>query len=182
MDGQDFIKSVGESFLGRLSISSLQELADETTRESFEDLIHQLNADAGAIWVLEKNELDELTIAVNVGARGSSIEGAVSQRLNSGLVSKSFREEILIHDEGTFQDPEQSVAVDMELGQRTNYQIAMPFYMFGQKVGAVTVVQISTPEKPTRNEWGFDDECVVNFQHWVAVAQRLFEYARVRQG
>ena len=181
MNGPHCVEEIGRSFIKELSVQSLQKLADQTVRESFGDLIHRLQADAGAIWVLEHNEPDELTIAVNVGEHSDSVEGNVSQGLTSGLVSKSFREETLIRDEGTFSDPEQSVSVDMKLGQRTNYQLAMPFFMFGEKVGAVTAVQISTLEKPTRSEWGFDEQCVDNFRHWVAVAQRLLEYARVVQ-
>jgi hypothetical protein len=180
MSGSD-IKAIGVSFLQDVSVTSLKELADDTFRKSFEDLVHQLNADAGALWIIDKEKPEELTIAVNVGSRGSSIEGHISQELSSGLVSKAFREETVVHDEGAFRDPEKSYSVDVTLGQMTNYQIAMPFFMFGQKVGAVTAVQVSTLEAPSRNDWGFKQDCVERFSHWVAVAQRLLEYSQVRR-
>lgn len=174
-------KAIGQKFLSDLSVASLQALAVESTRKSFETLLQHVQADAGAIWVVDKNATDALTIAINVGARGSEIEGHVSQALDKGLVSKAFREGSLIHDEGSFRDPEQSLSVDLELGQLTNYQIAMPFMMFGEKIGAVTVVQVSTLEKPLRKQWGYTAECVEEFRNWVVEAQRLFENECVNQ-
>lgn len=178
---EDKKQEIGQSFLKSVSVSRMQELAVPSSRKSFEDLLHQIKADAGAIWIVDKDQTDALTIAVNVGARGSSIEGNISQSLDRGLVCKAFREDTLVHDQGTFFDPEQSRSVDMRLGQQTNYQLAMPFFMFEHKIGAVTAVQVSTLENPLRKEWGFTDQAVEDFQHWVAVAQRLFEYECVNQ-
>lgn len=167
-------------FLQQVSVSKLSDLADEKIRMSFEDLLHHVNADAGAIWLVGSDG-EQLTIAVNVGARGSSIEGNVSQNLDSGLVSKAFREKAIVCDEGTFRHEEQSLDVDMELGQLTAYQIASPFSMFEQTIGAVTVIQLTTAENTSRREWGFDDEASESVSRWVSVAERLFEYEALKQ-
>ena len=167
-------------FLNDLSVDRFSALADEAIRASFEDLVSQLGGDAGAIWIVDKSRPEELAIAVNVGARGSQIEGSVSQDLKSGLVSKAFREKLLVHDKGVFRDREQSMDVDMKLGQYTVYQIAGPFSMFGDTIGAVTIVQLSSVENAGRSDWGFDEKAVEMFANWSAIASRLFEYAVVK--
>ena len=169
-----------DSYFDTLSVESFGSLADSTIRESFDDLLGNINADAGALWIVEHDKPDELTIAVNVGAKGSTIEGNVSQGLDTGLVSRAYRELELVHDQGAFRHPEQSMDVDMQLGQYTAYQIACPFQMFDKTIGAVTVIQLSSAENAGTREWGFQDEAVTSFTRWVAVAQRLFEYARLR--
>ena len=169
-----------ELFLNDLSVDRFGALADEAIRASFEDLVSQLGGDAGAIWIVDKSNPEELAIAVNVGARGSQIEGNVSQNLKRGLVSKAFREKRLVHDKGVFRDREQSMDVDMKLGQYTAYQIAGPFAMFGDTIGAVTIVQLSSTEKAASRAWGFDEKAVEMFANWTAVAERLFEYAAIK--
>ncbi|MEM7452991.1 MAG: hypothetical protein AAF456_01425 [Planctomycetota bacterium] len=174
------IQSQIDSIFDSLSVDSFGSLADSTIRDSFDDLLTRLNADAGALWIVEHDKPDELTIAVNVGARGSTIEGNVSQGLDTGLVSRAYREKELVHDQGAFRHPEQSMDVDMQLGQFTAYQIACPFQMFDKTIGAVTVIQLSSAENATTREWGFQEEDVTSFTRWISVAQQLFEYARLR--
>lgn len=175
----EHLQKSADAFLQQDSVSKLGDLADEEIRSSFEDLLHHVAADAGAVWIVGKDN-EELTIAVNVGARGSSIEGSVSQGLDSGLVSKAFKEETMVRDEGAFRHREQSLAVDMKLGQLTAYQIACPFSMFGKTIGAVTVVQLSTPQNAGKREWGFDEEAANSVTRWVSIAQRLFEYEALK--
>ncbi len=169
-----------DSFLNDLSVDRFGVLADEAIRASFEDLVSQLGGDAGAIWIVEKSKPEELTIAVNVGARGSQVEGNVSQNLERGLVSKAFREKLLVRDKGAFRDREQSMDVDMKLGQYTAYQIAGPFSMFDKTIGAITIVQLSNSQNASGRNWGFDQQAAEMFANWSTVAERLFEYAAIK--
>jgi hypothetical protein len=164
--------------LNQLSIDTFKELADEVTRASFGDMVRQLGGDAGAIWIVDKSKPQELVIAVNVGAQGDSIEGKVTQSLDSGLVSKAYTEKQLVHDEGAFRHPEQSMDVDMQLGQYTAYQMASPFNLFGETIGAATVIQLAST-KSANGEWGFSKEAVQSFRTWVPVLQRLLEYSAI---
>ena len=171
-----------DAFLNSVSLEKVQQLADEVIKESFEDLVHGVGADAGAIWIVDPDQSSEITIAVNVGARGSEIEGEVSQNLDSGLVSKAYKQEELISDEGVIPHAEKSLDVDQQLAQMTLHQIAAPFKMFGKTIGAVTVVQFVTATGAQKKEWGLREDATESFQRWVAVAERLFEYKCLESG
>lgn len=166
-----------DAFHQSVSVETISKVADDVFRHSLENLIRQTNADAGAIWVADQKTPDALTIAINAGDKGKTIEGNVSQQLESGLVSRAFKEEIFVHDNGVFRSADQSSDVDMQLGQFTTHQMASPFQVFGKTIGAVTAIQLTSLKKPTRKEWGFDEDAVQSFKSWVAVAQRLAEYA-----
>ena len=157
-----------------LSLDNIRTVADEVIESGFENLLKFIHCDSAAIWLKNPAE-DKLTIAFNVGGRGKELEGQVSQSLDSGLVSKAYREQQMICHQGIFNHKEQSSQIDMELGQMTAHQIAAPFKLFGQLVGAVTAVQIISSEKPRTSGWGFDDEMCHRFTNWVQVAERLFE-------
>ena len=165
-----------QSFLSSLSIERFNGLADSVIKGSFEDFLAQINADAGAIWIVGDQDSDEITISVNVGARGSSVEGKISQNLDSGLVSKAYRENKIIGDEGVISHSEKSFDVDAKLGQMTVHEIAGPFKLFGKTIGAVTVVQMVIDANVKNKQWGFSENAVEMFGRWVEVAQRLFEY------
>lgn len=169
-----------DTFLQTISVASLRALVDDVFRQSFKILLEQTGADAGALWVLESANPDNLTIAVNVGDKGESIEGNVSQTLDSGLVSRAFKENVFVHDEGAFRSSDQSMDVDMQLGQYTTHQMASPFQVFGQPIGALTVIQLSSTKDAQGREWGFSDSASQAFQSWVPVAERLVEYSVVR--
>ena len=178
MSCDKFQKEV-DSFLQSVSVEAIGKIADQVFRKSFEELLCHCGADAGALWVVEKDAPDSLTIAVNAGDKGETIEGKVSQQLDSGLVSRAFKESTFVHDDGLFRSKDQSMEVDMQLGQVTTQQMAIPFQMFGQTIGAITVIQLSSSNGVTRREWGFKDDSVQAFQNWLPVAQRLAEYAVV---
>lgn len=173
-------ETAARSFLNSVSLDSIRELANEVIKESFEDHVERLRGDAGAIWVVDQSNPEEITIAVNVGARGSSIEGSVSQNLESGLVSKAFKEEQLICDEGVLPHNEKSFDVDQELEQMTLHQIAAPFRIFGKTIGAMTVAQFVTAETCAKRTWGFDQEAKESFRRFSAVCERLFEYEVIK--
>ena len=173
---QDDKSAAVESFLNSISIDQVSALADLVIKDSFEDLLAQLNADAGAIWVVGTDSDDEITIAVNVGLRGNAVEGNVTQKLDRGLVSKAYREGQIIGDEGILPHAEKSIDVDSKLGQMTVHQIAGPFQMFGKTIGAVTVVQTVTGSSARKKQWGFSENAEQFFRRWVEVVQRLFEY------
>lgn len=169
-----------DSFHQSISVETIGGVADQVFRDSLEDLIRQTKADAGAVWVADKESPDSLTIAINVGEKGDAIEGNVSQQLESGLVSRAFNEGVFVHDDGVFRPADQCLDVDMQLGQFTIHQMASPFKMFGKTIGAVTAIQLSTATNPpAQRAWGFDDDSVRAFQCWVSVAQRLAEYSIV---
>ena len=165
------------SFQSNISVDSFSGLADSTIRQVFEEIVQSLGGDAGAIWIVEPADPDKLVIAVNVGSRGSSLEGEVSQSVNSGLVSKAYREGTIVHDQGAFQHPDQSIQVDQQLGQYTAYQVALPFSMSGKRVGAATIIQLS--DGSPKRQWGFTPESVESLQRWAPALERLFEYAVV---
>lgn len=167
------------SFQKNISVDSFGSLADATIRQALEEIVQSLGGDAGAIWIVEPADPENLVIAVNVGSRGSSIEGEVSQNVDSGLVSKAFREGKIVHDQGAFQHPDQSAQVDQQLGQYTAYQVAAPFSMFANKIGAVTIVQLS--DGSPKRQWGFTPESVESLQRWLPAIERLFEYAVITQ-
>jgi hypothetical protein len=169
-----------DAFLNSVSVETVGKLADNVFRNSLEDLIRQTGADAGAVWIADEKTPDSLTIAVNVGDKGESIEGNVSQQLESGLVSRAFKEDVFVHDQGVFRSPEQSMEVDLQLGQLTTHQMACPFKMFGKTVGALTVIQLTSLKGKPRREWGFDEAAVNAFQCWAPVAEKLAEYSVVR--
>lgn len=174
---------VADTFLNSVSLESVRQLADSVIKESFEDLVARVGADAGAIWIVDPEQSSEITIAVNVGARGSEVEGEVSQNLDSGLVSKAYKQEQLISDEGVIPHAEKSFDVDQKLAQMTLHQIASPFKMFGKTIGAVTVVQFVTATSGAeKKDWGLREDATESFRRWVAVAERLFEYQCLKSG
>lgn len=176
-------EAVVDAFLNSLSLDSVRQLADSVIKESFEDMVAGVGADAGAIWVVDADQDAEITIAVNVGARGSEIEGEVSQNLDSGLVSKAYKQEQLISDEGVIPHAEKSFDVDQQLAQMTLHQIASPFKMFGKTIGAATIVQFVTASSGTQKKnWELREDAIESFRRWVAAAERLFEYECLKSG
>jgi len=165
-----------QAFLDSVSVERINALADSVIKNSLEELLVRMNADAGAVWVVEGDSAEEITIAVNVGLRGEAVEGTISQNLDRGLVSKAYREGQIIGDEGVLPHADKSIEVDAKLGQMTIHQVVGPFQMFGKRIGAATVVQAVTGENAGRKQWGFNENAVESFGRWVEVAQRLFEY------
>lgn len=156
--------------------------ADSLVRRAFENLLSQIQAHAGAFWIpVEYEGKPCLVIAVNVGDRGSEIEGTVFQSLDSGLVSKAYRDAEVVCHQGIFKHSQQSAEVDKELAQLTAHQIAAPFFLFGHKVGAVTAIQSMAGGIAHRTKWGFDQDAIDQFKIWVEISQRLFEYNVLRQ-
>ncbi len=166
----------------KVTVEGFRELADPVIEQSFKTLLDQINADAAAVWLKDGAAGSEvLTIAYNIGGRGSELENQVSQSLDSGLVSKAFRESSTICHEGLFCHQEQSHEVDRQLHQLTAHQIAAPFSIAGNQVGAVTAVQIQDERSGNRTEWGFEHADVSAFENWVAIMERLFELNLRRQ-
>ena len=166
--------------LSQISVGSFQQLADDNFRKSFDDLVRRNGADAGAIWIVEHDNPQVLTIAVNVGEKGDSIEGEVQQVIETGLVSRAYKDKEFVHDQGAFRNAEQSDSVDRQLGQFTAHQMALPFNVFGNTVGAVTLIQLATPQNVAGREWGFNEAAENSFQCWTSIAQQLIEWAVVR--
>lgn len=179
---QEFVSSSVASFVASPALTTFQKLADSFVRESFEKLLVKIQGHAAAYWLIDRqDEVDGLTIAVNVGDRGEEIEGEIFQPLDHGLVSEAFNKNETICHQGMFRPKKQSVEVDRELGQVTSHQIAAPFEMFGQKIGAVTVIQSLAAGVAQGTDWGFDQPAIDEFNDWVRLSERLLEYNFVRQ-
>jgi hypothetical protein len=159
-----------------VTVDNFRDLADPVIENSFRMLLKTIDADAAAIWLVNTSDRGQvLTIAYNVGGRGAEIEKKVSQPLDSGLVSKAFRESATICHDGFFSHKEQSSNVDTELHQLTAHQIAAPFKIAGTLIGAATVVQVQDAKSSSRIHWGFEKPAIELFENWVAVTGRLFE-------
>ena len=165
-----------------LDLDALKSLSDDVIEGSIENLNELVSGHATAIWMREEKDGEEvLTIAYNVGGKGEEVEGVVSQSLDSGLVSKAFNDDETICHQGFFKHKEQSSSVDKELGQITAHQIATPFKLFGQGVGAVTVIQTLAAGIEANSEWGFENSDIENFEAHVRVLERLFELNVIKQ-
>jgi hypothetical protein len=179
---QEFVSSSVASFVASPTLTTFQKLADSFVRESFEKLLGKIQGHAGAYWLIDRqDDVEGLTIAVNVGDRGAEIEDKIFQPLDHGLVSEAFNKNETICHQGLFRPKKQSVEVDRELRQVTSHQIAAPFEMFGQKIGAVTVIQSLSGGVAKGTDWGFDQPAIEEFNNWVRLSERLVEYNFVRQ-
>jgi hypothetical protein len=176
------IETAANSFLSDLQTSSLKSYSDDVIDNCIRNLIDQVNGHAVAIWLEEqKEEGDVLTIAYNVGDKGHEVEGVISQSLESGLVSKAYKQNETICHQGFFKHKEQSTKVDQKLGQITAHQIAAPFQLFGKTIGAITVIQTLAAGFEQHSNWGFDQADINHFEASVEVIQRLFELNIIRQ-
>ncbi|MEM9410515.1 MAG: hypothetical protein AAGA30_05345 [Planctomycetota bacterium] len=174
----DAVKNATEE----INVSNLKSLADDVIEKCMEQLISHVNGHAVAVWMPESKDGQEvLTIAYNVGGKGSDVEGIISQSLDDGLVSKSFKEAQVVCHKGFFKHKEQSSDVDKQLGQMTAHQMASPFNLFGLTVGAITVIQTLGAGVENHADWGFDDQDVRHFTVVVAIIQRLFELNLIRR-
>ena len=136
------ISAAATRFVVTLTVANFKTLSDQVVENCIGHLIDGVNGHAVAIWLPEEKDGDEvLTIAYNVGEKGPEVEGVISQPLEKGLVSKSFKEKQTVCHQGFFKHKEQSNTVDKELGQITAHQIAAPFQLFRKTVGAITVIQ-----------------------------------------
>ena len=170
-----------QSSAASLTTDTFRSLTDAVIENTFSNLNQLINGHATAVWLPEQRESETvLTIAYNVGARGHEIEGVISQSLDKGLVSKSYQEGETICHQGFFKHREQSSTVDQELGQITAHQIAAPFALFGQTIGAITIIQTLASGLEQQSEWGFDEDDVSMFQSGVEAIQRLFELNVIR--
>ncbi len=175
------IEAAAQSFLSGLSVDSFQTLSDKVIDGCMKNLMNQVNGHAAAVWVHQSSDEGEvLTIAYNIGEKGRDVEGVVSQSLDSGLVSKAYKDLETICHQGFFKHKEQSAEVDKELGQITAHQIAAPFQLFGQTVGAITVIQTLATGVAQQSEWGFDESDVSVFKDSAEAIQRLFELNAIR--
>lgn len=176
------IEAATKSFLAEVNIASIKSLVDNVVEGSLNNLTAQVNGHAAAIWLHEqKPDEDVLTIAFNAGGKGHEVEGVVSQSLDDGLVSKAYKEQKTICHQGIFKHKEQSTDVDRELGQMTAHQIAAPLALFGQTVGAITVIQTLAKGYEQQSEWGFDEADISYFETSVDTVQRLLELNVIRK-
>ena len=182
MNYQEFVAASVSDFVERPPLATFQKLADPFVRNSFEKLLSIIQGHAGAFWLIDQqNDVDGLTIAVNVGERGEEIEGEIFQPLDRGLVSEAFNKNETICHQGMFRHKKQSDDVDRELGQVTSHQIAAPLQMFGTKIGAATVIQSLAAGVAQGTDWGFDQTAIEEFNEWVHLIERLLEYNFVKQ-
>lgn len=176
------INEASRATAAALDLGNFRSLVDDVIEKGAENLLDQINGHALAIWLKCQQSGDEvLTIAYNVGEKGSTLEGVVSQSLTGGLVSKAFKENKVVCHQGLFKHKEQSQAVDKALGQMTAHQIASPFTLFGATLGAVTVVQTLAAGIEHHSEWGFTNDDILHFATGVEVLQRLFELNIIRR-
>lgn len=176
------IHEASEKFLADVNIENFKSLTDQVLENCIMNLIAMVNGHAVAVWLPEQKDGEEvLTIAYNVGEKGPEVEGVISQSLDKGLVSKSFKEKETVCHQGFFKHRDQSSSVDKELGQITAHQIASPFDLFGKTIGAITVIQTLGAGVEQHEDWGFNDHDVRNFDKTVQIIQRLFELNVIRQ-
>ena len=175
------IANVSKKFIDNVNIEGFRSLADRVIENAISNLIDLVNGHAVAVWLPEiKDDEEVLTIAYNVGEKGPEVEGVISQSLDKGLVSKSFKEKETVCHQGFFKHRDQSSSVDKELGQITAHQIASPFQLFGETIGAITVIQTLGAGVEQHDDWGFNDEDVRHFDKSVQIVQRLFELNLIR--
>ncbi len=169
------ITNKSQAFIDELSHHSLKQLVDENLDRCFQSFLTRTDSHAGAIWIVNPTT-NKLVIAYNVGGQGHAIEGQIEQSLESGLVSKSFKEEQTICHQGMFAHREQSAKVDEVLLQVTAHQIATPFRMFGRTVGVLTAIQTLDAGVRLKTEWGFDETDIEQIEVASWVIGRLLEY------
>lgn len=163
-----------------LNLTNFKLLVDDVVAKTMSNILDHVNGHAIAIWLKENGAEEKLTIACNVGDKGASVEGLVSQPLSAGLVSKAYRDGQVVCHQGLFKHREQSLSVDKALNQITAHQIASPFRLFGNRVGAVTVVQTLAKGIEQHSEWGFTKEDISHFETGVEILQRLIELNLIR--
>jgi len=116
----------------------------------------EIGAHEGSIWIAIP-ATGQLVTCYNTQETG----WPVVQALDSGLVSKAYKEERPIHHKGLHRYDDSSGDVDAYLEQRTQHQISVPFYLCGKLCGVLSVVQLSSDFHSEPREdvpWGFDDE------------------------
>lgn len=176
------IATESEKFLGNVDLENFKSLTDQVIENCITNLIALVNGHAVAVWLPEQKDGEEvLTIAYNVGEKGPEVEGVISQSLDKGLVSKSFKQKETVCHQGFFKHRDQSSSVDKELGQITAHQIAAPFELFGKTIGAITVIQTLGAGVEQHDDWGFNDEDVRHFDGTIQIIQRLFELNVIRE-
>ena len=169
------IVSKTQAFVDELSHQSLKRLVDENLDRCFQSFLTRTDSHAGAVWIVNP-ATNKLVIAYNVGGQGQEIEGQIEQPLETGLVSKAFKENQTICHQGIFAHREQSAKVDEALLQVTAHQIATPFCMFGRTVGVLTAIQTLDAGVRLKTEWGFDETDIEQIEVASWVLGRLMEY------
>lgn len=164
-----------DAFFASLTAASLAAQFDPLVERYFAQVVADARSGAGGVW-LESADSTALVLAHNVGGAGAEIDGRVAQPLETGLVSKAFKEGTTVCHRGFFGHKEQSKAVDRELNQVTAHQVATPFSLFGRKVGALTVIQTADLAKNRRMRWGYDDDDIARVELATAVLGRLLEF------
>jgi hypothetical protein len=107
---QEFVSSSVASFVASPTLTTFQKLADSFVRESFEKLLGKIQGHAGAYWLIDRqDDVEGLTIAVNVGDRGDEIEGEIFQPLDRGLISEAFNKNETICHQGMFRHKKQLI-------------------------------------------------------------------------
>jgi hypothetical protein len=169
------IRDQGRLFTDSIQPPAVRELIDRRIETSFELILRQISAHAGAIWI-KPSDRDVLVIAYNAGSGGKSVENVVEQPLDSGLVSKAFHERKTICHQGAFTHAEKSDRIDRQLGQLTAHQIAVPFCLLDVHCGVMTAIQTYGEGVSRKTRWGFEDDAVALFESFVDVTSGLMEY------
>lgn len=152
-------------------LNTIIDLAARSDQEGFKSLMPasapmlfrrsllEIGAHEGSIWIAIP-AIGQLVTCYNTQETG----WPVAQTLESGLVSKAYKEERPIHQKGLHRYHESSGAVDAYLEQKTQHQISVPFYICGKLVGVLSVVQLSSDFHSEPREdvpWGFDDDAAI---------------------
>lgn len=158
MSRQDDIYQAVTQFAKTPDLYGFMQWLPETVPMLLKHMLSEIDAHEASIWIID-DEKEQLVICYNT----EELARHFSQPLDTGFVSKAYREERPVHHKGIYRYHEGSGLIDSEHAQNTQHQISVPLYLFGKLCGSLSVVQLSSDFHSEPREdvpWGFKDEAV----------------------
>ncbi len=147
--------------LSHSALTSVRQQLGETLRPALASAASAILADEASFW-MKAPDRDALVMVLNGNPLAADMEMVAEQPLDTGLVSRVFRDGEPLIDPHSLPIRDHSKKIDIEFSQVTHYVAIVPVTVGGLRVGVVSAVKFPTDGDHIRkaSEWGFSKDAL----------------------
>ncbi len=164
-----------DALLEPARLAALHRDPDPLTRHYLDLGRRTITADEGTLWLIDDAET-QLVPAFNTGPSAEVILARHRQPLDEGLIGMVFVNGQSMVENDAHLNENQSKRLDRMLGCQTRSLIAVPYHLFGRRLGVASFVQLDDPraEAPATSR-SFNPGHLEEAENLVSLMARLAE-------
>ncbi len=175
-DSQEFRNCLNQA-IEPTALAALHTKSDPLVLHYLDLGLRQIQADEGTLWLINQEE-SHLVPVYNSGPNAESILERHRQPLDEGLIGMVFVNGQSMVENDTHLNENQSKRLDRMLGLRTRSLIAVPYHLFGKRLGVASFVQLDDPgaKQPLEGR-SFNPNHLEEAENLISLIARLTEHA-----